>query len=235
MTAEQLVDSLFSAAGKEFGCEELTFDPPGRQPIKQCINLGVPRRAWEFVSLANERDRPALALPRAQAFVDVLQAYGWRDARTSSQTVRDESMTPLQPMTLANGVLGNRVARLSDDSAFTALALQDIELDDLVTRVYERTLSRRPNGEERRLFTRLLSDGHAERRTGKPPVPRPPVRSLVSWANHLSPEATRLKLEEEQAARAGDPPTPRLRAEWRERFEDMLWAIMNSPEFAFVP
>ena len=39
--------------------------------------LGVPRRAWMFASLNNERDRPSLALPHAQTTVDVLEAFGW--------------------------------------------------------------------------------------------------------------------------------------------------------------
>jgi len=33
----------------------------------------------------------------------------------------------------------------------------------------------------------------------------------------------------------GDPPTARLDADWRSRVEDMLWALVNSPEFVFVP
>ena len=57
----------------------------------------------------------------------------------------------------------------------------------------------------------------------------------VSWSNHLSPEATRIKVEMERLTRAGDPPTERLQLEWREKMEDMLWAMANSPEFVFVP
>ena len=57
----------------------------------------------------------------------------------------------------------------------------------------------------------------------------------VSWSNHLNPEATRIKLEMEAEARAGDPPTRRLEPAWRERVEDMIWALANSPEFVFVP
>jgi hypothetical protein len=57
----------------------------------------------------------------------------------------------------------------------------------------------------------------------------------VSWSNHLNAEATKIKLEAERAARAGDPPSERIAAPWRERMEDAVWALVNSPEFMFVP
>ncbi|HJO54533.1 MAG TPA: hypothetical protein QF373_08520, partial [Verrucomicrobiota bacterium] len=57
----------------------------------------------------------------------------------------------------------------------------------------------------------------------------------VSWSNHLSAEANRIKIELEKRAREGDPPTVSLQTDWRERMEDMLWALMNSPEFIFIP
>jgi len=57
----------------------------------------------------------------------------------------------------------------------------------------------------------------------------------VSWSNHLNPEATRIKQELEKEVRVGDIPTERLRPEWRERMEDVLWALVNTPEFVFVP
>ena len=235
-TAEQIVDSMFLAAGKEFRCEELTMDPEGRQKATNCPNLGVPKRAWEFTSLSNERDRPALSLPVAQHVVDLLVAYGWRDSRQNPLTVRDETTTPLQPLLLANGVVGQRITRLSDDGAITELCLEERPLPDLIREVYLRVLSRPPSDGESQATVALLSQGFADRRVDAPKKrPRDPRQTPVSWSNHLSPEATTLKLEQERLAREGDPPTDRLQTDWRERMEDVLWSLVNSPEFVFVP
>ena len=239
MTAEQVVDSLFAAVGKLFDSEEMNLDVDGRRPVKDFNNLGIPAHGWEFTSLSNERDRPALAMPKAQAIVDTLTTFGWRESRQSPQTVRDHSPNILQPAALANGLLGNgRVTRLSDDSAITALALEDRPLPDLIRAVFLRVLSRPPTGAELNASSEVLADGYADRRL-KPSGSQAhrasvPARA-VSWANHLNPEATRIKQELERQARAGDPPTDWLRADWRERMEDLLWSLVNSPEFVFVP
>jgi hypothetical protein len=235
-SAEQIVDSLFLAAGKEFRCEELTMDPEGRQRASACPNLGVPKRAWEFTSLSNERDRPALSLPVAQHILDLLVAYGWRDSRPNPLTLRDETLTPLSPAMLANGVVGQRIARLSDDSAITELSLEERPLPDLIREVFLRVLTRPPTDNESQRLVALLSQGYADRKVDAPrKQPRDPKQTPVSWSNHLSPEATILKLEQERLAREGDPPTDRLRPDWRERMEDVLWSLVNSPEFVFVP
>ena len=87
------------------------------------------------------------------------------------------------------------------------------------------------------MFVELLSDGfdaRIEKVNADQPQQRT-KRNAVSWSNHLSPEATKIKLELERLARAGDPPTKRLNADWRERAEDAVWALLNSPEFVFVP
>lgn len=238
MTAEQLVDSLFHAAGKEFLCEELTMDPEGRRPPTEMLNLGRPDRAWQMTSLSNERDRPALALPVAQSIVDLLSAYGWRDSRPNPITEREETPTPLQPLLLANGVVGTRITRLSDDSTFTEFALKAQSAESLVDAVFLQVLTRRPSGQERQMFVRLLNDGFANRIVpGARAYPRRRAAhtAAVSWSNHLSPEATKIKMELERQAREGDPPTKRLQPEWREKMEDMLWVMLNSPEFAFIP
>jgi hypothetical protein len=238
LAAEQLVDSLFLAVGKEFRSEELTLDPDARRPLADFLNFGLPRRAWQFASLSNERDRPALALPVAQSIVDVLVMFGWRESRQNAVSQRESDPTVLQPLVLANGVMGHRVTRLSDDSEITRLALAEQPLPQLVERVYEQVLSRAPSANERELFVDLLAEGYAERivkSPGSTSKPKRDGRNAVSWSNHLSPEATRIKLELERAARAGDPPTDRLSGDWRERMEDLLWSLVNSPEFAFVP
>jgi hypothetical protein len=220
-----------------FDCEELNMNPAGDRPLSQFLNLGYPRRAWEFTALSNERDRPALALPVAQSIVDLLSACGWRQSRQNPLTERDDAPSPLQTLLLANGIVGTRIVRLSDESAFTELCLEDRPLEELVREAFLRVLTRPPSAEEERLFADYLSDAYRERRVKGAPR-RPSALSAdrrVSWSNHLSAEATVIRMEEERRLRLGDEPTGRLRPEFRERFEDALWSLLNSPEFLLVP
>jgi hypothetical protein len=239
LEAEQLVDSLFAVAGKRFDTEPLTLDHDGRRAAKDFLNLGQPVRAWEFTGFANDRDRPALSMPRAQAIVDLMGLFGWRDARQSPLSARDHSANVLQPAQLANGDAANgRVARLCDGHAVTALALQDQPLEELVENLFLRALSRPPTETERAAFARHLEAGYATRVRPAPPasLKKEYDRQLqLSWSNHLNPTATEIKMAAEEKARRGDEPTPRLAPDWRERLEDALWALLNSPEFVFVP
>jgi len=236
LTAEQIVDSLFAVSGKAMGVELLTLDVDGRRPVTTFLNLGSPRRAWEFTSLSNERDRPALAIPKAQSVVDILKNFGWRDARQDAVTARDNAPNVLQPAILLNGIIGKRATQLSEDSAITALALEDIDKKELIEKLYLRILSRPPAGEEQALLLGHIDEAFAARiLKDVKPAPRLVKVYAVSWSNHLNAEATRIKLELERLAREGDPPTRRLRAEWRERMEDVVFALVNSPEFIFVP
>jgi hypothetical protein len=238
MSAEQVVDSLFAAAGKPFQAEALTMDPEGRRPYDSFLNLGVPQRAWQFTSLSNERDRPALALPVSQSIVDLMLAFGWRDSRPHPVSHREVETTVLQPLALANGIAAHRALRLSEDSQITQLCLQELPLDALIEELFLRTLTRQPTADERVVFTGLLETGYATRRKlDVPPAPpdEPRRRTAVSWSNHLSPEASEIKIELERLAREGEPPTRRLDDDWRMRAEDVLWALVNSPEFVFIP
>ncbi|MCH7688441.1 MAG: DUF1553 domain-containing protein, partial [Planctomycetes bacterium] len=238
MTAEQLVDSLFVVSGKQFHADRLNMDLDGTRPYSTFLNLGDPHRAWHFASLSNERDRPSLAIPFSQDFVSLMKAFGWRASRQDPLTIRDHDPSVLQPAVLANGVIGRRVTRLSDDSAFTELALENQPVQKLVDRVFLRTLTRLPTNAERKQFVELLQEGYADRSIKVDPsqvkrhFPRPVG---VSWSNHLSPEANRIKIEMERLVERGDPPSVRLKSAWRERMEDMIWALINSPEFVFVP
>jgi hypothetical protein len=239
LTAEQIVDSLFVAAGKPLDIEEVNLDVDGGRDLKNSISLGRPRRAWQLASTSNERDRPSLALPRVQAVSDVLEAFGWRPARQFPLTDRDTEPNALQPALLANGTVGVWLTRLSDDHAATRLALDDQPAEALVDRLFLRVLTRRPTAAERAAFAAHLRPGYDGRVVEPsldvpPPGKRRPPR-YVSWSNHLTEEANRIKIQREAEARRGPPPTRRLDPQWRQRLEDVVWALLNDPEVLFTP
>ncbi|MCA9021955.1 MAG: hypothetical protein KDA74_17530, partial [Planctomycetaceae bacterium] len=132
---------------------------------------------------------------------------------------------------------GKRFTRLSDDSDFTALALETESVNELVRQTFLKTLTREPTESELKMFVELLQPGYSERVNKDAEIAsrEPLPRNLVGWSNHLSPEANEIKVSLEAAVKEGDLSTQRLNEDWRNRYEDMLWTLLNSPEFLFVP
>ncbi len=240
LQAEQVVDSLFSATGKPFDVEEVSLDIDSVRVMKSSITLGKPTRAWMLASTSNERDRPSLSLPRITAVTSIMRTFGWRGARQDPKSFRDLDANVLQPAILANGTVGVWLSRLSDDHGVTQMALEEQPVEKLVERLYLRLLTRHPSKEERDRYIQFLTEGYEKRvipeaerkhtKVGK----RVPVK-YVSWSNHLDGKANALAVEKEEQARAGAPPTNALANDWRMRMEDVVWAVLNSPEWIYTP
>jgi hypothetical protein len=238
LTAEEIVDSLHAAAGRAIDSEEITFVHDGRHALDRRQTLGVPRRAWMFASLNNERDRPSLALPHAQTAVDVLEAFGWNGSRQMPIFERPTDPNLLQPGILANGTLVQSLSRASWRSELADLAVQANSPDALIEEIFLRFLSRKPHAAERDAFLPALREGFgtrlvpaSEQVTPKAPEPL----GLVTWLNHVSPEANSIQIEVERRVRQGPPPDPRLRGAWREIYEDLVWSLINDREFVWIP
>jgi hypothetical protein len=117
------------------------------------------------------------------------------------------------------------------------MALDELPAAKLVDETFLRLLSRPPEATEKVSFLRLLEPVYSDRVVAgaKARATKRESDGRVSWSNHLSAEASLIRMEEERKLRFGDQPTARLTKAFRERYEDMLWALMNSPEFAMVP
>lgn len=238
ISAEQLVDSLFAATGKPFQVEPVNLDIDSVRTIDNALDLGRARRAWMLGSTSNERDRPSLMLPRIQAVAEVMEVFGWRGARPDAASgLRECEANVLQPALLSNGTMMTWLTRLTDDHGLTRLALEAQPLDRLLDRLFLRLFTRHPGEQERAAYRHALQTGYETRRVTNPPRPAAPAhghRKYVAWSNHMKSEANSLRLEEEAAARRGDPATARLDSEWRRRFEDVIWALLNAPEWTYV-
>jgi hypothetical protein len=238
MTAEQIVDSYFAAAGQAIDVEDLTLDPDGRRPASNRQSLGRARRAWMFVSLSNERDRPSLTLPRAAAVCDVLETFGWSAARQAPVHDRDTDPNVLQPGVIANSTLTVWLTRASQGSELADLAVKAASPAQLIDSVYLRFLCRLPKPQERDVFLKALSEGFDSRLAPPAEIEDPPAAPRlpqVTWSNHLRSEANTIQQEWERRARLGPPPDARLRPAWREVYEDMIWSIVNLREFVWMP
>jgi hypothetical protein len=115
-------------------------------------------------------------------------------------------------------------------------------VEELVDTLYLRLLTRKPTADERARYIEYLGPGYDSRITNAASSVQRPASSeerrpqkYVSWSNHLDPEATLVRQEQEIAARRGDPPTEKLDPTWRQRLEDVLWAVLNAPEWVFAP
>lgn len=239
LEAEQIVDSLFSATGKPFDLGELSLDLDSGRTLNQSISLGKPRRSWMLASTSNERDRPSLSLPKIEAVASIMTTFGWRGARQDPLSIRDTDPNVLQPAILANGTMGVWLTRLSDDHGMTQLVQEEQSVGELVDRLFLRLLTRAPSQSERDKYIAFLSEGYENRVIPETKRPKPvegkrePER-YVSWSNHLDSAANEFALKEEIKVRAGDPPTDALTTDWRLRFEDVLWAMLNSPEWIYL-
>lgn len=232
MSAEQLVDSLFAVVGKDFQAETLGVHATDAGAAQ----LPKPHRAWQFAALPNERDRPALGMPVNQTIVDVMATFGWNGNRQQPRSVREQTTSALQPLLLFNGLMSQRITRLSDQSAVTELCLQDMSVSMLVDRLFLSVLGRLPDNDERQYFVGFLSPGYDQRQTGKPIQPFEPLSDFQpDWRKHLEAEQSRLMLKARERVAQGETPTARLTDDFRERAEDVLWALINSPEFVVIP
>ena len=238
MTAEQVLDSLFFAAGLSMDLEELTFDPDGRRGADNRLSLGYASRAWMLPGLTNERDRPSLNLPKVQAVAAMLEAFGWSGTRQTAVHQRESQPNVLQPGIMANGAINTWITRASYQSPLANLAVTADSPKSLVDEIYLKFLSRLPTAEEAKPLIEELQVGFESRLVPQEqvvaPSPLPPIRR-VTWSNHLMPEATTIQLEMEKRARIGPPVDPRLVPQWREIYEDVVWSLINSSEFVYIP
>jgi prophage tail gpP-like protein len=127
---------------------------------------------------------------------------------------------------------------MSDDHGITDIALKAQSVDELIDTLFLKLLTRKPSAQEHELYTQHLSAGFNTRHSKPQPPSSKPTRArekYVSWSNHLDGEATTVRMAQEAAARQGEAPTEKLDAQWRTRMEDVLWAMLNAPEWAFSP
>ena len=238
LAAEQVVDSLFAATGREMDAGELTFVHDGAEPIAKRQTLGSPSRAWMFAGLNNERDRPSLSLPRAQPIADVLEAFGWTGTRQQPIVARETDPNLLQPGILANGTLSISLTRAANRSPLAQLAIDARSAESLLDSLFLRFRSRYPNDQEKSDFIPALAGGFDNRELSADKVVWPTVESRLpqsTWSNHLVPEANEIQKELQRRVVRGPAVDPRLQTDWREVYEDVIWSLVNDREFVWVP
>jgi hypothetical protein len=196
------------------------------------VDYGYPKRTWQIVSLSNEEDNAVLMRPVLQEIIAMASSFGWRDQRPNPITVRSADSNPLQPLAMANGPLMDRLVRLSDASYYTRLSSRDITLPEFIDELLLNTLSRPPRESEKQWISERLGTvwenrrvAPADRQRAAPQIATEQVRDGDTAAAHLYV----------QRVRAGEPATAALTEAYRKGLEAVLWVILNSPEFLFVP
>lgn len=238
LSAEQIVDSLYTAVGANMNIEPMTFVHDGRRALSNRQTLGQPERAWMLASLNNERDRPSLSLPAARTVADVLQAFGWNGSRQMPISRRDMDANLLQPGILANGILTTTLTRASWNSELAELAVHASSAADLLDELFIRILCRTPTASERDHFLPALQHGFenrvlpADQQLQISPLPPLP---LITWFNHQRHAANATQQLLEARVEQGPPADPRLHGVWREVYEDLVWSLINHSEFVWVP
>lgn len=235
LTAEQIVDSLHVAVGKPMRGAVQSFGQDGSQSRKTFFEMGRPSRAWQLVCTASERDRNSLRIPSIDMLNELLQAYGWRPQRQEPQDRPDEQPTPLRPVMLANGPTAALLLDASADAWLTKASQKAGSPIDLIHSISLATLGRRATAEEVDRYLPLVEPGFEDRLTGQEDLAKPIYRRLVSWRNHFDPVADELVLNRVAELEAGDGPTKTLEPEWRQGVEDVMWVMVNSPEFSWIP
>ncbi|MBA2114139.1 DUF1553 domain-containing protein [Bremerella alba] len=238
LTAEQVVDSFFQATGYEMDVEPMTLDPDGRAAAKTRNTYGEPHRSWMFVSISNERDRPSLNLPRAAAVAEVLTAFGWTADRQAPKTDRETAPNVLQPAVMANSTLTISLTKVAYKSALADLALQAQSPEALLESLFLRLVNRLPHQAEKELFLNRLQEGFTDRKVPEGQVVLPEELERlpqVTWWNHVRNEANTIQQEHAERVRQGPQADPRLDHQWRLRYEDVIWSIVNLPEFVWCP
>ena len=117
------------------------------------------------------------------------------------------------------------------------LALNTKSATDLIENIFLRFLGRLPNQKEQTSALELINPGFENRVSMNDESFKPKQNEklpLITWFNHLSPEATTVQMKVEKQVRQGPPVDPRINPDWRERYEDLIWSLINHREFVWL-
>merc|ERR1712098_514102 len=114
-----------------------------------------------------ERDRPSLGMPVNQMIVDVMTAFGWNGSRQEPRSEREQTPSTLQTLLMFNGLMSQRIVRLSEQSSITELCLKEQSVAHLTQQLFLTVLGRRPDKAERDRVVSILAPAFAGRLTGE--------------------------------------------------------------------